>query len=70
MGIEAKQIQQGAAHSREEKSSFFLFRCPHSPPSEIRLAWSKAARFSLGASIVVLGAESQVTTEDEEIKIG
>ena len=42
MGVAAKQTKKGAALSRgEKKSTFFSFRCPHSPPSEIRQAWSE-----------------------------
>ena len=51
MCVEAKQIQNGAALSRgEKKLTFFPLRCPHSPPSEMRLAWSEltAARSYLG----------------------
>ena len=84
MGVEAKQIKQGAAPSRgEEKSTFFSFRCPHSPPSEIRQAWSQftAARSYWGLLLSPDGVDQQtlcrsemrqshVITENEENKIG
>ena len=83
MGVEAKQIKKGAALSRgETKSAFLSFRCPHSPPSEIRLAWSEltAAHSNWGLLLcpwtlwtsrlfaVLKTRQSHIIKEDEKIR--